>query len=172
MGQSEHFGGAAGNSSVNLNLTLKYPPSYGVPSKWRDEPQHSGGWEMSSATRDVAGFLITPKRTWSLNNTRNVEHVLLVCSYSDTFRRLCLQLLDLAHQATKRNTGNSLRMAADISLWCRYSYDRGRLTIMRRERGERWGLALGEGVLLVNKTIALPPGPHAPPLPNERHQAA
>jgi len=27
-----HFGGAAGNSSVNLNFTLKYPPAYGVPS--------------------------------------------------------------------------------------------------------------------------------------------
>ena len=30
---NEHFGGAAGNSSVNLNLIRKYPPLYGVPSK-------------------------------------------------------------------------------------------------------------------------------------------
>jgi hypothetical protein len=54
---NQHFGGAVGNSCVNWNRTLKYPPAYGVCSGPSTIPVRSSIFSSLVTTRMPSGGL-------------------------------------------------------------------------------------------------------------------
>lgn len=125
MQRDSHFGGAAGNCSVKLNRTLKYPPAYGVPSEGGSQDAKTQ-FELGRTRSDASKFGHLPasnefqgdRRTETtltrpLDHSSNVQHVFLIRLDTNSLRRVLPEFVEFAHESLQGWTGWRLQFQVE-----------------------------------------------------------